>query len=635
MKKWISVLISLLISVPNTLVALAAETATLEAVRVSPDAVQIHTDAPVRYNAFTTSVPPKLIVELINARLKASQTVPGAGKILRRVRSGQYQSQPVSIARIVLDLAEKTAYDVAAKGNDINVKLLPAGTSAKGQEPAENLKDAPSLSLQETTVTPLLSTAAAAAEPSESLIPEEDKPKKKLPVIPAKKADTVPARTGDIMNTLPKEPISIDYDSADIRDVLNMLAAKMGVNIIYSNDVAGSITIRLTKVPFDEAFKTILNTKGLSTEQVGNNILRIATPQIIIAERTSALPVTKIFTLNYSKASDIKTQIDSIMAAEARKGVCTVDTNNNMIIMTDTPSGLESVARLIKQLDQKPRQVLIEAKLVEVALNNDLNLGINWSGYGMDQGKIAGKDGTTFYGSGNTSALVGPPSIGGPSGLFSPYSAAPTAIPSPVAPTAGGTGVSLPASVIYGAFRLGRITNNYFFDATLSASASKGKVKVLSDPKVATLNNKQATINITTQIPYTTTETTQTVPPISTTKVTYLTVGIILDVTPTINADGRVSLKVKPSVSQPSATVAPVAGGAIGVDTRSADTTVMIRDGETIVIGGLITDRLEEGLFKVPLFGDIPLLGWLFKKKTSTRKRAELLIFVTPRIMED
>lgn len=633
MKKWISVLISLFLAVPNTVLAVAAETAALEAVKVSPDAVRITTDQPVRYNAFTTAVPPKIIVELINARLKSPQAVPGAGGILRGVRSGQYQSKPVSIARIVLDLAEKTAYAIAANGNDINIKLLPAASSNE-QKHSDSLKDAPSLLSQETQAIPLISTSAAAQTP-ETLLPEEEQPKKKLPVIPVKKPEIFQARTGDIMNTLPKEPISVDYDSADIRDVLNMLAAKMGVNIIYSNDVTGSITIRLTKVPFDEAFKTILNTKGLSTEQVGNNVLRIATPLTIKAERDSALMVTKIFTLNYSKAADIKTQLDSIMTAEGRKGVCTADANNNNIIMTDTPSGLESTARLVKQLDQKPRQVLIEAKLVEVALNNDLNLGINWSGYSMNQGRVAGDSGTTFFGSGNTGALVGPPALGGPAGLFSPYSAAPGAIPSPAAPTAGGTGVSLPASIIYGAFRLGRITNNYFFDATLSASASKGKVKVLSDPKVATLNNKQATINITTQIPYTTTETTQTVPPISTTKVTYLTVGIVLDVTPTINADGRVSLKVKPSVSQPSATVAPVAGGAIGVDTRSADTTVMIRDGETIVIGGLITDRLEEGLFKVPLFGDIPILGWLFKKKTSTRKRAELLIFVTPRIMED
>jgi type IV pilus assembly protein PilQ len=114
-----------------------------------------------------------------------------------------------------------------------------------------------------------------------------------------------------------------------------------------------------------------------------------------------------------------------------------------------------------------------------------------------------------------------------------------------------------------------------------------------------------------------------------------VTTGIILKVTPTINSDGRISMKINPSVSQPSATVASVAGGAPGIDTRSADTNVIVRNGETIVIGGLIHDTQSEAVFKVPILGDIPLLGYLFKKKSMSRTRMELLIFVTPRILED
>jgi type IV pilus assembly protein PilQ len=195
--------------------------------------------------------------------------------------------------------------------------------------------------------------------------------------------------------------------------------------------------------------------------------------------------------------------------------------------------------------------------------------------------------------------------------------------------------VNLPANIVYGAFRLGKVASNYMFDAVITAAAKKGKAKVLSDPKIATLNNKEANINITTQIPYTTTEITAATPPISTTKVTYLTTGIILKVTPTINSDGRISMKISPSVSQPNATIVPVAGGAPGIDTRSADTNVIVRNGETIVIGGLIHDTQSEAVFKVPILGDIPLLGYLFKKKSVSRSRMELLIFVTPRVLED
>ncbi|MFH1619151.1 MAG: secretin N-terminal domain-containing protein [bacterium] len=390
------------------------------------------------------------------------------------------------------------------------------------------------------------------------------------------------------MANLPKELISIDYDSADIRDVLNMLAAKIGINIIYT-DVTGTISLRLNKVPFDEAFKTILNIKGLSTEQVGNNILRVAPPQILIAERSQALQVTQIFPLNYVKAEEIKAQIDSVTAAEGRKAFCTVDTSNNALLITETPSGLESVARLIKHLDQKPKQVLIEAKLVEVSLTKALDIGIDWSASGSASGV------NTF--SGDTS--------------------------------------NLKATNIYGTFRFGRIGKNYNiskFDFTIAEK--NGRAKVLSDPKVATLNNKEANINITTQIPYLTTETSASTPPTITQKVVYVTVGIMLKVTPTVNADGRVSLKINPTVSQPSVKYEAVAGGAPGIDTRSADTTVMIRDGETIVIGGLIYDTVTENTYKIPILGDIPLLGWFFKKKAITRDRSELLIFVTPRILE-
>jgi type II secretory pathway component HofQ len=195
-----------------------------------------------------------------------------------------------------------------------------------------------------------------------------------------------------------------------------------------------------------------------------------------------------------------------------------------------------------------------------------------------------------------------------------------------------GTGVNLPASKIFGAFTFGRVTNNYFLSATLTAAASQGKVKVLSDPKIATLSGKKASINITTQIPYVTSNVAPT--GVTSQSVSYVTTGITLDVTPTINADGRVTLDVNPTVSQPSAVVASAGTtGAPAVDSRTAKTTVLVQDGETIVIGGLITDSITNTTAKVPLLGDIPFLGWLFKKKSIDRTRVELLIFVTPKVI--
>jgi type IV pilus assembly protein PilQ len=193
--------------------------------------------------------------------------------------------------------------------------------------------------------------------------------------------------------------------------------------------------------------------------------------------------------------------------------------------------------------------------------------------------------------------------------------------------------VNLPANVIFGALTLGRITNNYYLSATLTAAAAQGKVKVLSDPKIATLNNQPANINVTTQYPYVTSNVAST--GVATQSVSYVVVGIKLTVTPTINADGRITLDINPDISQPSATAAASATGAPGIDARAAKTTVLVRDGETIVIGGLISDSMSNQIAKIPILGDIPILGWLFRKKAMVRTRSELLIFVTPKVLAD
>ena len=203
-----------------------------------------------------------------------------------------------------------------------------------------------------------------------------------------------------------------------------------------------------------------------------------------------------------------------------------------------------------------------------------------------------------------------------------------------VGATARGTGVNLAADRIFGALTLGRVTNNYILNATITAAASQGKAKILSDPKIATLNNQPASINVTTQVPYVTSNVSAT--GAQTQTVTYITTGIKLTVTPSINADGRILLVINPSVSQPSATAAgSTQTGAPAIDNRDATTTVLVRDGETIVIGGLISDSMSDTISKIPLLGDIPILGWLFKKKSKTRVRNELLIFVTTRVLPD
>ncbi|MFA6584640.1 MAG: type IV pilus secretin PilQ, partial [Elusimicrobiaceae bacterium] len=585
MKKIISVIMAFVFQVAPVLPAFAEneKPSMVEKVTISKDAVLIKGNSELKYDAFSTKEPPCVVVEILNSEVAgglAGDIAALDGELVRSVRVEQYQQAPVKISRVTIILKENADYTAVAKNNAVAVFLQKA--------------------------------------------PEE----KSIPKVVYEEPKT--AVYMDILSNLPKEKIKLDYDSADVRQVLGAMADKIGVNMIFADDVAGDVTMRLNNVPFDEAFNTILSVNGLVAQQMGSNIIRVATAQAVKSETASAQLVTRAFRLKYLKAEEAKTLIIEIVNAEGRKGKVSVNADYNMVLVTDIPSGLDSIERLLSQIDKKPVQILIETKIVEVNLTDNFQFGVEWNAYGADNSTIGGSNGLNFFGSGNVAnqALTGVQV----NGVKSPYKNGDDNF-TPLNNTTdnGGTGVNWPsvANEIAsgGSFRFGRIASNLFLDVTINAAALKGKAKVLSDPKVATLNNKTANINITTQIPYTTTETTNSNPPISNTVVHYIDTGITLEVTPIVNEDNRIMMKVKPKVSQKSATITPTSGGAPGVDTRGVETNIMTRDGETIVIGGLIYDENSDSLYKVPILGDIPILGWLFKKKVEARQRIELLIF--------
>jgi type IV pilus assembly protein PilQ len=610
MKKLAALALTAVFFAQNSMILYAAENATVRSVRVSADSVYIDTDRPVEYRSFTMEQPPKFIVELTGAKLRTLQEIPVNSGPLLRVRTGQFKTSPVSVSRVVLDLSQKAAYEITRKGTELIVMLRSHHAAAVRDTPAETPAGV-------TVISP--SGNAVPAKPVEvSLVPASIKPSDlgsdSAPVISApKKTASPPYRS--IMDNLPSDPVTFDYSDADIREVLDMMAAKAGINIIYGDDVSGTLTISLSKVPFDEAFQTILNVKGLAAQQAGENILRIASPAAFMAEQKKAIQQTQVFFLNYTTASSVKAQVDAVAAAEGRsKATSEADDTNNALIVTDTPMGLEATARLIHSLDRMPKQVLIEAKLVEVTLNDSMDYGINWSGF-------SNSSNGTYIGAQNN-AVAATTALGGKYTVNTPLGAA-----------LGGAGVSLAPTDVYGAFRLGKVGANYMLDATIAAAVHKGKAKVLSDPKVATLNNKTANIMITDQTHYDQqTVTITNGQPVTSNQYINVNTGITLQVTPTITSDGRISMHVLPSVVQLSGT--PDGVSPPPTATRSTDTNVIVKDGETIVIGGLIHDTQSDDVYKVPILGDIPILGYLFKKKSTSRQRMELLIFVTPRVIE-
>ena len=584
MKKTVALLITALFLTQNPIFIYAAEAAVVKSVRVSSESVYITTDRPVKYKAFRMSDPPKLVVELEDSRLKTLEEIPVNGVFLRKVRTGQFKTSPVSVSRIVLELTQKAVFDITQKGTELMVVM-----GGKISQPKASLKDAPAAVTPAAEGVKVIAPSSPAKPAAEPLaVKPADKPETEPIILPRKTAPAASARRSrSIMDGLPTEPINLDYPSAEIRDIISMLAAKANVNIIYADDVSGTVSINLNKVPFDEAFRTILSVNGLAAQQVGDNILRIATPATFLAEQKKAYQQTRVFFLSYSKAADVKAQLDSVANAEKRTANCVIDEANNALIVTDSPIGLENTTLLIKDLDRMPKQVVIEAKFVEVSLQDDYHMGIQWFAGRLRNGVVAQAENIIPF-----------------------------------------------AQTVYGQFNLGKVTANSTLDATIMAAAQKGKAKVLSDPKVTTLNNKEANINITQQTPYTTESWSATTPPVRSITSVYVTTGIMLKVTPIINPDGRILMKIAPSVSQASANTS-IIGGAPGIDTRDANTNVIVKNGETIVIGGLIHDTQTDTVFKIPLLGDIPLLGWLFRKKSVVRSRMELLIFVTPRILED
>jgi type IV pilus secretin PilQ/predicted competence protein len=667
----------------------AAAAPVFKGVDVADDAVTIKLTAPAQYNSFLTQTPPRLVMELLDTQHEGpNQAVKGQGNFLAGVRSSQFEKSPRLITRIVMDLVKMAGYRVEAVGEGLKVHLVGSvedAPAAAAPAPAARpvvkrpvrVAKAPAAAaaelVAETAAAPAQAAAPAAAAPAPvavAVVPIaeiEAKPRPRvtpgagaafrragldkhmnkelaamaenldasattteLPDMPDEETSGIRPRGGrisrDIISRMPRDPVTLDFDNTDVRDVIKLLAAKARINVIYGPDVSGSLTLHLNNVPFHEAFRTVLSMMGLTTDQVGENILRVITPSELTKQRTTSSAITRIFQLNYAKAGEVKNTVDSVRGAEGRTGASTADAKTNSIIVTDTLEGLLATENLILQLDQRPRQVLIEAKLVEVLANSGLNYGIQWDYLGAERGSIGGKQGQTLVG-GLTSQSA---------------SAAPTRKPidlntnaaAGVGASGRGTGVALAADRVFGALTLGRITNNYFLSATLTAAASQGKAKVLSDPKIATLNNQPATINVTTQIPYVTSNVAST--GVQTQTVNYVTTGIQMAVTPSINSDGRILLEINPKVSQPSVSAAgSTLTGAPAVDSRDAKTTVLVRDGETIVIGGLINDSFQDTIAKIPLLGDIPILGWLFKKKTKTRVRNELLIFVTTRLMPE
>ncbi|HEY3490994.1 MAG TPA: type IV pilus secretin PilQ [Candidatus Deferrimicrobiaceae bacterium] len=414
--------------------------------------------------------------------------------------------------------------------------------------------------------------------------------------------------------------ISMDFKDADLQNVFRILAEVSNLNIVTTDDVKGKVTLRLVNVPWDQALDLVLQSKALGASMEGN-ILRVAPLVTLRAEEKSRLEnlkeneklkaqlesETETIPVNYGKAGDLQDKVKGMLS---EGGKVQIDDRTNMLIVRDLRKNIDDVKALLGQLDTPIPQVLIEARIVEVDTSFAKDIGVQWGGSWNSQG-------STKIGIGGFQDTSGAPVPGQPLNNTTPYTSA-------TLPTFA---INLPAAVGAGAgggINFGILRDNIRLDLSLSALESAGKLKIVSSPKVVTIDNKEALIEQGTQIPYSTVSA-------SGTQTQFIDATLSLKVTPHITPEGSVIMKLEAKNDSQ---------GELGIDgkpainKKKATTEVLVKDGDTAVIGGILQVSRNESTSGVPWFSRIPMIGWMFKRETGSARNRELLIFVTPRVMK-
>jgi len=420
--------------------------------------------------------------------------------------------------------------------------------------------------------------------------------------------------------------IDLDFKDADIHNILRLLSEVGNVNIVTADDVGGTITIKMKSVPWDQALDVILTAKALGMVRRGN-LIRVAPQTRLNSERDLAIarqkqkielaPLeTRLMPVSYGSAIKLQTRVQELLTG---RGKVSTDDRTNILIVRDVAETLDDIEELIRSLDSQTPQVLIEARIVEATTSFSNEFGIQWGG-----------DMVFSSATGNPTGLVFPHDVAVAGGASDTQ--APTQGLSPFSPLVPNPNfvVNLPAPAGTGAggaigMSLGSLGGNFNLNLRLSAFETTGQVRIISSPRILTLDNHAASIEQGTSIPYSQVSA-------QGVQTAFQEASLKLAVTPHVTSDGAVSMEVdiardEPDFNQTSARGDPT------ILKRSAKTALLVQDGHTAVIGGIYTRNTGRGLDQVPFFGDIPILGILFQHHTHRDARNELLIFLTPRIV--
>ena len=434
------------------------------------------------------------------------------------------------------------------------------------------------------------------------------------------------------------EKLSLNFQNIEVRSLLQVIADFTNFNVVTSDSVTGNVTLRLKDVPWDQALDIILQAKGLGMKKNGN-VLQIAPKDELAAKEKAELEAqaaiqdleplrTQSFQLNYAKAADIAEQLTRSSGTQggntsrilSNRGSVIAEPRTNQIFVSDIPSRLAQVQEMIAKLDVAVRQVLIEARIVEASDSFGRSLGVKLGGSDL-RGVRGGDPGYRVRGS-NRVAL---------GGSYNAVSATTGEGESSMLNTSTTQFLNLPASAVDGsapatfALSLFSAAANRFLNLELSAMEADGQGKVVSSPRVVTANQVKAIIEQGTEFAYQ--ESAQN----GATSVQFKKAVLSLEVTPQITPEGSIILDLAVNKDSPGTVVA----GAMSIDTKRVKTQVVVENGGTVVIGGIFELTEKDSVAKVPLLGDIPVVGNLFKNRTRSSRKEEILVFITPKIISD
>jgi type IV pilus secretin PilQ/predicted competence protein len=547
--------------------------------------------------------PLRLMMDVENARLNPKQNslmaVHDPAGVVAQLQALQSTHEDTDTVHIVAYLKAKAPFEVRQQDDRVRVILTPPVMPTAVEVPAPDDPTA-------TASMPLI----AQASPLGAMDADGPMVAQSTPTTPETDTGGVPPRIeaatiGEVgEKTYTGEKISLDFQNADINDILRLIAEVSHLNIIAGPDVKGTITTRMVDIPWDQALDVVLKINGLDKEQRGN-IIRVAPVERFINEHQERMRVQKaeeeaeptvkqVVPINYANVEELKTNLERVLSS---RGSLWIDSRTNTMIVTDVKENVKHVMDLVETLDRQTPQVMIESRIVEASRNFLKELGV----------RLGTRFAQTTDNNFPSTVAVGGGVTGDDAGNF--------LVDLPAAVGAGSGG-----AITFALAGAGSLLN-----LQLSALENSGNGKVVTNPKIATLDNTEALIESGRRIPYPTRDD-------NGTKIEFADASIQLRVTPHVAPDGFINMKIHATKNE--ADFSNAVQGVPTILTREATTEMLVRDGSTVVIGGLYQRSLQASQSGIPWLSNVPGLGWLFRNTRDNDTHEELLIFITPRIIK-